>query len=258
MIISVINQKGGVGKTTTTHALGIGLKERGYKVLLIDLDPQCSLSYTVGVTDTDSTVLQLFHQSANHKDTIHHAEQIDIIPADRNLVNLDFVLTQTGKEFRIKEALKDIRTKYDFILIDTPPSLGIETINALTASDQVLIPAKAEIYSLMGIGQLSETIDVCRAYTNPNLSITGILLTQFNERTNFGKDAMLMMQETADALETILFKTTIRQTVRVAESQAQQTDVMNFKSGKNIAAEDYNQFIDEFVSRVGTKPKAKS
>ncbi|MDD3365341.1 MAG: AAA family ATPase, partial [Syntrophomonas sp.] len=187
-IITIATQKGGTGKTTTTHALGVGLIERGYKVLFIDLDPQGNLSYILQTEELKSTIYEVLTGKTKARDAIQHQQCGDIIPSSPALARANLELKNTGKEYRLKETLQPIKDDYDYIIIDTPPSLGLLTINALTASDSVIIPSQADIFSLQGIGQLYSTIETIKKYTNPDLSIEGILLTRHNSRSILSRD----------------------------------------------------------------------
>ena len=241
-IISVINQKGGVAKTTTALALGTGLKRKGYRVLFIDLDAQCNLSYSLGMTEKDTlTAAELltgdYDPSAIKEDVIKGAESL-------SAANL--VLTDTGKEYKLKETLKQLQDKYDYCIIDTPPSLGILTVNALTASQSAIVPAQADFYSLQGIGQLVKTINSVKKYCNSELKIKGILLTRYNDRTIISKNLVSVLQQTASQLDTKLFKAKIRECTAVKEAQGMRQDVAAYAPQSN-AAQDYKDFVKEYI-----------
>lgn len=241
-IISVINQKGGVAKTTTALALGTGLKRKGYRVLFIDLDAQCNLSYSLGMTEKDTlTAAELltgdYDPSAIKEDVIKGAESL-------SAANL--VLTDTGKEYKLKETLKPLQDKYDYCIIDTPPSLGILTVNALTASQSAIVPAQADFYSLQGIGQLVKTINSVKKYCNSELKIKGILLTRYNDRTIISKNLVSVLQQTASQLDTKLFKAKIRECTAVKEAQGMRQDVAAYAPQSN-AAQDYKDFVKEYI-----------
>lgn len=248
--ISIINQKGGVGKSTTAQALGIGLALRGYNALLLDLDPQGNLSYSLQTRGGPSTLEVITHeataQEATQKVKAGKEHQIAIIPASPGLASTEKSLTQTGREYQLQEALHPLNTSYDFAILDTPPALGLLTINALTASDGAIIPAAADIFSLQGIGQLSETIRTVQQYTNPALQILGILLTRHSDRTILSRDLSELMNETAESLDTKVYAATIREAVAVKEAQASQTDILNY-APKGNATLDYMAFVDEVI-----------
>lgn len=247
-IISIANQKGGVGKSTTAQALGAGLFFKGYKTLLIDLDPQGNTTYTTRTGSTGNTTYELLTGKASARDIIVKTDQGDIIPAGRNLSRADLELTRTGKEYRLKEALEPVRKEYDYIVIDTPPALGILTINALTASDSVVIPAQADIYSLQGIGQLIETMDVIKKYCNRDLKLQGILLTRHNSRTILSKDMAEMIEATAKELDTFVYKAVIREATAIKEAQANRQAIFQY-SPKSKVSDDYTSFINELIEK---------
>lgn len=246
-IIAITNQKGGVGKSTTTNALGAGLFHKGYKVLYIDLDAQGNLSYSMKATGSPLSSLEVLTGTAKAEEAIIETEQGDIIPASPALAGADSIITETGKEYRLKEALEPLKAKYDYIVIDTPPALGVLTVNALTASSSVIIPAQADIYSLQGIGQLSQTIDAVQNYCNDSLSIKGILATRYQKRTNLTKEITGLLEDTAKSLNTKVFKSKIRESISLKEAQAMKKDIFTY-SPKSNASVDYNNFIEEVIS----------
>ena len=165
--IAIVNRRGGVGKTATAHAIGAGLALRGYKTLFIDLDSQCNLTFDVGAKTAPLTSMEVLSGTATAQEAIQHTQGGDIIPASPSLAVADTTLEGTGKEYRLKEALEPIAGEYDYIIIDTPPALGVLTVNALTACNSAIIPAQAEVHSLQGIGLLYEAIRAVKKYTNP-------------------------------------------------------------------------------------------
>lgn len=247
--ISIINQKGGVGKSTTALALGAGLTLIGFKVLYIDLDTQGNLTYALGARDTGLTAFEVLTKTAEIYDVIQSTPQGDIIPASPALAGADTVINEVGKEYRLREALGSRQGTYNYVIIDTPPALGILTINALTACKRIIIPAQADIFSLQGIGQLHSTIKTVKRYCNPSLKIEGILLTRFNSRTVLSRDITQMIDQTAKQLHTRLFKTTIREAIAVKEAQANQQDIFSY-APKGKATEDYRNFIKELLERI--------
>lgn len=247
-IIAVINQKGGVGKSTTALSLGAGLSLRGYKVLYADLDAQGNLSHTMKADTSGLTALDVLTQQATAAEVIQHTALGDIIPASPALAGADAVITATGKEHRLREALEPVKGNYDYIVIDTPPALGVLTINALTACHSAVIPAQADIYSLQGINQLYTTIDTVRKYCNPSLSIKGILLTRYSARSILSRELAEVIEQTAQRFNTQLFSTPIRETVAVREAQASQQDIYSYAPKSNAAA-DYTAFVAELLER---------
>lgn len=244
--LAIINQKGGVGKSTTAEALAAGLTLKGYSVLSIDLDAQGNMSYTAGAKTDGATALGVLTGEIPARDAIQHTESGDIIPASKALAGADAFITDTGKEYRLREALEPIRGEYDFIIVDTPPALGILTINALTACDSVIIPAQADIYSLQGIEQLAETIKPVKKYTNPDLTIEGILLTRYSSRSVLSREVAELAEQLAAKLGTKLFKTTIREAIAVKEAQISQRSLYSY-APKAKVTEDYSRFTAEII-----------
>lgn len=245
-IITVANQKGGVGKSTTSYAVGKGLIKLGKSVLFIDLDPQSNLTYTMNADDSRSTSYELLTLKTTILNTIQNTVSGSIIAASAMLSVADVEVTTIGKEFRLKEALLSLEIQYDYIIIDTPPSLGILTINAFVASDLVLIPAQADIYSLQGIGQLYNTINAVKKYCNPKLEVLGIVLTRFTTRSILSRDMYQMIEETANQMNTKVFKTVIRECVALKEAQANRTDIFSY-APKSNASYDYDSLINEIL-----------
>lgn len=247
MIIAVANQKGGVGKTTTAHALTAGLNEVGYKVLAIDLDPQGNLSSASGAENYNvPTIYELMKQEANLEDVIQHIGGYDVIPANIMLAGAEQELSQTGKEHRLKECIAAIVGKYDFIIIDTPPSLGVLTVNAFTCASDIIIPTTAGIFATTGISQLNQTVKSVQRYCNSNVKVKGILFTRFNPRANISKQIMELTEQLSKYISAPIYETYIRSTVAVEEAQANKTDIFSY-ADKSTVAEDYRAFIKELL-----------
>lgn len=245
-IYAVINQKGGVGKSTTAATLAAGLTLKGYKTLSVDLDAQGNLSYTAGAKTNGATALGVLTGEVNAEDAIQHTESGDIIAANKALAGADAFITDTGKEYRLKEALESLQAAYDYIIIDTPPALGILTINALTACHSVIIPAQADIYSLQGIEQLAETMKPVKKYCNPALTIEGILLTRYSPRSILSREVAELAEQLAAKLGTKLFKTTIREAIAVKEAQISQRTLYSY-APKAKVTEDYTRVLEELI-----------
>lgn len=246
-IFAVINQKGGVGKSTTALALAAGLTARGFRTLLIDLDAQGNLTYSAGAETDGRTAFDML-SDMDAGGAILTRASYDLIPADSGLATADLVFAATGKEYRLREALEPLLPRYDYIVLDTPPALGILTVNALTTATAAIIPAQADIYSLQGIGQLYSTLEAIRKYTNPSLSVRGILLTRYNPRSILTRDMSELLEETADRLGTRVFDAKIREAVAVREAQAAREDIFTY-APKSNATQDYAAFIDELLTR---------
>lgn len=244
--LAIINQKGGVGKSTTALMLAAGLSLKGYSVLSIDLDAQSNLTYTAGAKTDGATALGVLTGEIKAGDAVQHTESGDIIPASKALAGADAFITDTGKEYRLKEALEPLAGGYDYIIIDTPPALGILTINALTACNSVIIPAQADIYSLQGIEQLAETMKPVKKYCNADLTIEGILLTRYSSRSVLSREVAELAEQLAAKLGTKLFKSTIREAIAVKESQISQRNLYSY-APKAKVTEDYTRFIAELL-----------
>ena len=248
-IISVSNQKGGVGKTTTTGSVAAGFNLKGYKVLCIDLDPQSNLSFSSGAETEDCpTIYEILRGEAKTSFAIQKMPSFHIISSNILLSGIELEFTQTGREYLLKEALQTVNDKYDYIFIDTPPALSVLTVNAFTASDYIIIPMNADIFSLQGIAQLSETIDRVRKYCNPSLKVEGILLTKYNKRTVLSREIKGTAELIAKQLNTDIFNSTIRSSVAIMEAQTNQQDIYNY-SPKNGAAKDYMDLVEELIER---------
>lgn len=243
-VVAIVNRKGGVGKTATAQALGAGLLRKKKKVLYIDLDSQTNLTYGLGASVSGLTSMEVLTGEATAQEAIQKTAQGDIIAGTEALAGADAIIDGTGKEYRLKEAIDGLQ--YDYIIIDTPAQLGTLTVNALTASNSVIIPVQAEIYSLQGIGQLNKAIEAVKKYCNKDLSIRGILITRYNGRAVISKDMQANLQEAAEQLNTRLYSTPIRECVSIKEAQASQTDIYSYAPRSN-AAKDYEAFIKEFT-----------
>ena len=244
--ISIINQKGGVGKSTTAHALGSGMAARGYKVLFVDLDGQGNLSQTTNADEAAYSILDVLMGKISSNDAVYTSGAVNILSYSPSLAGADTLIVEVGKEFRLKEALEPLYDFYDYIILDTPPALGILTVNALTASTGVIIPAQADIYSLQGIDQLVGTIETVRKYCNPTLAIKGILLTRYNPRTVLTRDIAEIMQYKAEELKATFYSTPIRESISIKEAQVGKVSIFQY-APKSKAAMDYENFINEVL-----------
>lgn len=249
-IIAIANQKGGVAKTTTAVALSAGLHKKGFHVLAIDADPQGNLSDSVNADNVNcDTLYELLKNEAKVNATIQKLPCFDLIPANIMLAGAEQEISQLGKEQRLKEQIEPILGLYDYIIIDTPPSLGLLTINAFTAANEVIIPTTAGIFAASGILQLFDTIQNVRKYCNPHIKIAGILMTRYNPRTNNNKDMNELTEKIATTIQTKLFNTHIRSSVVVEEAQARKESIFDYKSNSTVSS-DYESFIDEYLERL--------
>jgi len=246
-IISISNQKGGIGKTTTTQAMAAGLTKKGFKVLLIDLDPQYSLSLVSGAKLGEFSIYNVLKGEENINNVIQKIDSnIDIIPSTLLLAKADLEFSQTGRETLLKSAISEIKGKYDYILIDTPPALGVLTVNAFTASDKILIPMEADMLSTQGLGQLINTVNLVVKHCNPSLKIDGILLTKHKQRTRLAQDFSDTIEKSAKQLNSKVYKTRIRESVSIREAQANKENIFQTQPNAN-AQIDYINFIEEFL-----------
>ncbi len=252
-IISISNIKGGVGKTTTAAVLAAGLAEKDYRVLLIDSDPQTNLSICFMQEQTDESP-SLYHVYSDKKSIdeikVTVKNNLDLVVGDFELCNADLQFTKAGRLKMLLKAIRNINTKYDFIIIDTPPNLGILSLNAFIASDYVVVPMSADSFSMKGVRLLKQTLDDVIDEIEKELPVAGILLTRYNNRTKVSKLLEKSLNSVAALLDTELFKSRIRQAVVLQESQIAREDLFSYAANAKVT-EDYNGFIDEFLERVG-------
>lgn len=247
MIYTITNRKGGTGKTATAHALGAGLKNKGRRVLFVDLDSQANLSFSLGAAQ-HAGAFELLRGACTPEEARQATPAGDLICASEALAAADAVLTDTGKEYRLREGLQPILSSYDDVIIDTPAQLGILAINALTAADAVIIPVQADIYSVQGISLLAEPIRAVQKYTNRDLRVLGLLITRYQARAIISKDMRAGLHEMAAALGCELFKTEIRENVAIKEAAAMRQSIFEYAPRSN-GATDYEKFINEVIER---------
>lgn len=253
-VITVINQKGGVGKTTTALNLAAGLKERGYRVLAVDLDPQeGNLSHSVRADKTVMSMFEVLCGECQMADVIQKLEIFDIIPATIDMANIDAALNKNagvGREYRLKEALNKLPPNtYDFVIIDTPPGLSVLSSNALTAADYVLGVTDPDENALMGIVQLNEMVKQIQIYANPRLKYIGLLMTKYQLQTTVSKEMKQALQELAKSFGTEPFMTPIRLGVAVPSSFTNACPSWQQDPGSGPSI-DYNKFIEEFIQAI--------
>ena len=249
-VITVTNQKGGVAKTTTTASFGYELAEFGNRVLLIDLDPQCNLSQYLNVSDEsdDKSMYNVLCGKAKISDVIKSSENVDIVASDLLLAGAEQEMNKPGREYKLKESLSEIKDRYDYILVDTPPNLGILTVNALTAADEVLIPSNAGAFSTRAFLQLFETIAGVKKYFNPSLLVNGILITRYNQNTKISKANREIISQLADRLGCSLYDTNIRTSIVVEEAQYEQVVISKYNRNCTVS-QDYHDFVIEFLDK---------
>lgn len=252
-VICVANQKGGVGKTTTSVNLATSLALAGQKVLLLDLDPQGSASSGLGVRDLDGqpTTYDVIMGERSVPEAIIGTQitNLSLLPAHRDLVGAEVELVSViGREFRLAEALKAVRDRFDFVVIDCPPSLGLLTVNGLSAADAVLIPLQCEYYALEGLSALLDTVELIRARLNPSLAIDGILLTMFDTRNSLSHQ---VSDEVRRHFPERVYRTVIPRNVRLSESPSHGIPAALYDPASK-GAQAYIDLARELVERSGT------
>lgn len=243
-VIAVTNQKGGVGKTTTSSALCGVFAQRGKKTLAIDLDPQGNLTFSLGAVDNKNTIHDVLKGDISIEEAIQQTKNGDVIASNILLSGSELELTSVGREYILKERLESVLDKYDYIILDTPPALSILTINAYTAANDLIIPMTPEILSLQGISQLKDTVLAVKKYYNKSLNLRGILLTKYNPRILLTKEVEELAGIVAQQLDTVVLETKISPSVAVAEAPAHQKTITRY-SPRAKATKDYVDLVSE-------------
>ena len=254
-VIAVANQKGGVGKTTTTFSLGVALSKMGKKVLLVDADPQGDLTTYMGWYEQDKlplTLADLMEQSMNDEPIrakeaiLHHKENVDIIPSNLDLSAMEMSLVNAmSREYTMRNCLSEVKKDYDYIILDCMHSLGMVTINALASADSVIIPIQSQYLAAKGMTHLLKTISKVKRQINPDLKVDGALLTLVDKRTNLSKEMKVQLQENYGSLLK-LFDTQIPLAIKTAESTSRGKSIFTYDKNSKVA-EAYSSFAKEVV-----------
>ena len=250
-IIAITNQKGGVGKTTTSINLAAALANTKYRVLLIDMDPQANATQGIGI-DRDNIELSTYNiivEECDMKDVIgpSYIANLDVAPASIDLAGADLELAnvKSGREQRLRNALNKVKKNYDYVIIDCPPALGLLNTNALTACDSVLIPVQCEYYALEGLTQLLNTVLLTQSVFNPKLTIEGILLTMLDQRTNLGVE---VSQEVRKYFKEKVYKTVIPRNIKLSEAPSEGLAIFDYDNNSE-GARSYREFAKEVCKR---------
>ena len=244
-VITISNHKGGVGKTTSTINIGAGLNRLGKKVLLIDLDPQANLSQSLGLIEEPKNIYGAIRGEYKLQ-PIEILKGLDVIASTLDLSGAEVELSgEAGREYILRELIEPLRSSYDYILIDSPPSLGLLTINAFTASDEIFIPLQAQYLALQGLTKLMEVIDKIKKRLNKSLSVGGVFITQYDNRKVLNRDVVTTIQA---HFEEKVLKSKIRDNIALAEAPAQGLDIFRYNA-KSYGAEDYLSLSTEILKR---------
>lgn len=256
-IVSIANQKGGVGKTTTSINLSTILAKKGKKVLMIDADPQGNASSGVGVDkEVDESVYDILIGDTEIKEVVikTNIKNLYVCPSNINLAGAEVELVSVmSREYRLKEKLDEVKDEYDYIIIDCPPSLGLITLNAFTASDSVLIPVQCEYYALEGLGQLINTINLVKKHLNKNIDIEGALLTMYDARTNLSNQ---VVKEVKKYFNDKVYKNVIPRNVKLSEAPSYGMPISIYDP-RSKGAKSYEKFVKEFMKNNELEAKGK-
>ncbi|MGI9159139.1 MAG: ParA family protein [Saprospiraceae bacterium] len=248
IVISLLNHKGGVGKTTSAINIGAGMVELGKKVLLIDLDPQANLTISLGIPRQRTTIYEAL-RGEGELTPYTHKPNMDVITSSLDLSGAELeLINEAGREFILRELLAQVADDYDFVIIDCPPSLGLLTLNALTSSRYVVIPLQTEFLAVQGLTKIKQVIDKVRFRLNKQLDIAGVAATMFDNRRVLNREVVEIIQKHFGEK---VFKTYIRENVALAEAPAQRKDIFEY-SPKSSGATDYLELCEEIIERINS------
>lgn len=249
-IISITNQKGGVGKTTTAINLSAALAEANQKILLVDFDPQINATTGFGIEldDNDKTIIDAIHQKDQARNFVRRniKNNLDVFPGSIELSSIETeLLSKDDREKELKKVLDPMRDEYDYIIIDCPPAVGIITVNALVASDACIIPVQCEYFSLEGLKQVLSAVEIIRSGMNPSLKIEGLLFTMFDARTRLAQDVVSMIRSNINDVR--VFETMIPRNIRLAEAPSNGVSILEY-DGSSVGADRYRKLAGEILS----------
>ncbi|GAB1395279.1 MAG TPA: ParA family protein [Saprospiraceae bacterium] len=249
IVISLLNHKGGVGKTTSAINIGAGLVEQGKKVLLVDLDPQANLTLSLGIPRQKNSIYESI-RGESELDPYHVKENLDVITSSLDLSGAEMeLINEAGREYILRELFVPVAEEYDYIIIDCPPSLGLLTLNALTSSQYVLIPLQTEFLAMQGLAKIKQIIDKVKFRLNKELELGGVIATMYDSRKVLNRDVVdTIIKHFGEKV----FKTMIRDNVALAEAPAQRKDIFAY-SPRSIGAEDYLNLSKEIIQRTGAE-----
>ncbi len=253
-IISIINYKGGTGKTTTALNFGAALAKKSYKVLLLDFDSQCNLSFSKGIRNSERHIGNVLSKKATLEESVVKLDNLSFVPSTDDLLDYEFgISNEPGREFIAREFLSEIKNEFDYIIIDCPPSLGLLAINSLVAADYFIVPMQAENFAFIGLDYILNATQKVKDRMNPKLELAGILLAKFAPRTKFAK-AVISNIVANERLKDKLFDSYIRQDISLMESPAFGQTVFEY-APRSRGARDYRNFANEFLNKYGQKEK---